>query len=172
MADPLTALSTAASVIAVLQLTAATVSTLYGYGNSVKHASKDRKRIIDQLLMLEQVLNSVHEAVEDASDASVELPTLTKLLKAPEGLPRYRAELDNLKAKVETPNGRSDRLQALIWPLKEGDVKKTLEYLRNFQQLLSSTLNTDHLGVTLGIRTDVKHMRGSVAGLEQARQGL
>ncbi|KAF8507541.1 hypothetical protein JB92DRAFT_2793444 [Gautieria morchelliformis] len=170
MADPLTVLSTAASVIAVLQLTATTVSILYGYGKSVRHASKDRKRIIDQLLMLEPVLNGVREAVEDASDASVELPALTKLLKAPEGLPRYRTELENLKAKLETPKGRSDRLQALIWPLKEGDVKKTLEYLRNFQQLLSSTLNTDHLGVTVEIRTDVKHMRGSVAGLEQARQ--
>ncbi|KAF8512192.1 hypothetical protein JB92DRAFT_2676551, partial [Gautieria morchelliformis] len=148
-----------ASVIAVLQLTAATVNMLYVYGNSVKHASKDRKRIIDQLLMLQQVLNGVREAVEDASDASVELPTLTKLLESPSGLPRYRIELEKLKAKLETPSGRSDRLQALIWPLKEGDVKKTLEYLKNFQQLLSTTLNAGHLGVTVEIRTDVKHIR-------------
>ncbi|KAF8524446.1 hypothetical protein JB92DRAFT_3093811 [Gautieria morchelliformis] len=157
-----------ASVIAVLQLTAATVSTLYGYGKGVKNSSKDRKRIIDQLQILQQVLNGVREAVEDASDASVELPTLTKLLKAPEGLPRYCTELETLKSRLETSRERSGRLQALIWPLKEGDVTKTLDYLRNFQQLLSSTLNTDHLGVTVEIRTDVKHIRGSVAGLEQS----
>jgi hypothetical protein len=95
------------------------------------------------------VLNGVREAVEDAEDACVELPTLTKLLKAPEGLPRYGTELETLKSKLETSRDRSDRVQALIWPLKEAEVKKTLEYLRYFQQLLSSTLNTDHLYVSL-----------------------
>jgi hypothetical protein len=98
---------------------------------------------------LQQVLNGVREAVEDASDESVELPTLTKLLKAPEGLPRYRFELEALNAKLETSCGPSDRSQGLIWPLKEGDVKKTLEYLGHFQQLLNSTLNTDNLHVSL-----------------------
>jgi hypothetical protein len=101
------------------------------------------------LQILQQVLNGVLEALEEASDACVELPTLTKLLKAPDGLPRYRTELETLKSKLETSHERSNRLQALIWPLKEGDVEKTLEYLRNFQQLLSSTLNTDHLYVFL-----------------------
>jgi hypothetical protein len=126
-----------------------TASTLYRCGKGVKDSSKDRKRIINQLQILQQVLNVVREAVEDASDASVELPTLTKLLKAPECLPRYRFELETLKAKLESFCGRSECLQALFWPLKEGDAKKTLEYLRHFQQLLSSTLNTDHWHVSL-----------------------
>ncbi|KAF8516264.1 hypothetical protein JB92DRAFT_3114311 [Gautieria morchelliformis] len=179
MVDPLTVLSTAgesitdktASVIAVLQPTTATINE---YGNGVKHASKDRERFIDELLMLQQVLNSVHEAVEDAS---------SMLLNAPEGLPHYHTEVESLKAKLETLNGHSDRLQELIWPLKEGDIEKMPEYLKNFQQLLSmsATLNTvhfasqdpcaqfctypDHLdrGVSVEISTDVKHMRGSVA---------
>ncbi|KAF8515203.1 hypothetical protein JB92DRAFT_83550 [Gautieria morchelliformis] len=43
------ALGLAASVIAVLQLTGATISACLSYGSGVKNASRDKKIIIDRL---------------------------------------------------------------------------------------------------------------------------
>jgi hypothetical protein len=107
--------------------------------------SQDRKRIIEQLLGLQKALADVQELVEDADNTSVQLPTLSKLVNSPQGLPRYRHEMENLKILLEAPLGRTNGIQALIWPLKEGETRKTLEYLRDFQQLLNSTVNTAHL---------------------------
>jgi hypothetical protein len=133
------------SIIAVLQLTATTLCTLYGYGNSVKNASKDKKRIVQQLMGLQKLLTDVQEVVENAGDASVRLSALKELVTSPQGFTRYHDEVNGLNTKLQTRPGRSDRLQALIWPLKAGEVKKTLEYLKEFQQLLDSTLSTAQL---------------------------
>jgi hypothetical protein len=93
------------------------------------------------------VLDDIREVVEQAANNSVHLPTLRKLIEGPDGIPRYRDEMEKLKKKLEKPLGRSNRLQALIWPLKEADVMRTLEYLKEFQQQLGSILNTYQLYV-------------------------
>jgi hypothetical protein len=137
-----------ASVIAVLQLTTATISTFYSYGTGVKNASKEKKQIIDQLLALQKVLEDVRAlAEEEESKASPRLPALIELFNQSHRLLRCRAELDTLKATLETRGRRTDRMKALIWPFKEGEVKKTLDNLRQFQQLLSSTLSVDQVYV-------------------------
>ncbi|KAF8492135.1 hypothetical protein JB92DRAFT_3147541 [Gautieria morchelliformis] len=64
------ALGLAASIIAVLQLTGATISACYDYGSGVKNASRDKKRIIDQLFGLQKVLESVRRLVEDDETAA------------------------------------------------------------------------------------------------------
>ncbi|KAF8517211.1 hypothetical protein JB92DRAFT_2906739, partial [Gautieria morchelliformis] len=45
-----------------------------------------------------------------------------------------------------------------MWPFKEGEVKKTLDQLRQFQQRLSSTLNIDQTRLTLTIHSRVVGM--------------
>ena len=53
---------------------------------------------------------------------------------------------------------RLNRIQALKWPLKQGDLKKTLDYLKEFQQLLGSTLHVDNTCVTpVELQTDSDH---------------
>lgn len=132
----------------MLQLAAATISACHNYSSGVRNASRDKKKIIDQLFGLQKVLDDVRDLLEDAeANAPSRLPALRELFNKPDGLPRCRAELETLKAKLETRPGRRDRVQALVWPLKEGEVKKTLDYIGQFQQLLSSTLNVDHMHV-------------------------
>jgi uncharacterized protein YdeI (YjbR/CyaY-like superfamily) len=139
-------LSLAASIIAVVDLTRATINACYTYGNRVKSASRDIERIINQLEILQTLLADIQKLAGNATKNSVPLPTLDKL-NVPDALHRYTAELASLKLRL-TRLGRARRLQALLWPLKEGDVKKTLEYLKDFQQLLSSILNIDQLYVS------------------------
>ncbi|KAF8489415.1 hypothetical protein JB92DRAFT_2836085 [Gautieria morchelliformis] len=141
-----------ASIIGVLQLTSATITTCFNYGNGVKNASKDKKKLRDLLMGLQGVLAEVEELVElvdqdtslrsptdDETNASSRLPALSKLLKDPDGLPRCQAEIETLHKKLEA----NRRMQALIWPFKEGEARKSLEYLGQFQQLLSAALNAD-----------------------------
>ena len=134
-----------ASIVALIQLTRTTITTLIQYGIGVKNMTKDKNKTIDQLWSLQKVLEDVQELVEDEqSKGTSRLPGLIELEKA-NGLPSCLSELKGLQAKLETKQGRADRtVQALMWPLKQGEVKKTLDYLGEFQKLLSSVLNIDN----------------------------
>jgi DNA repair exonuclease SbcCD ATPase subunit len=129
----------------------ATISTCYNYGSGVKNASKEKKRIVDQLFGLQHVLEDVRALVQDEdSKTSSRLPALLELLNdSNNGLPRCHAELEKLKAKLEPKSRHTDHIQALIWPFKEGEVKKTLDRLGQFQQRLTSTLSVDQTYVLL-----------------------
>ena len=134
-----------ASFIGLLQLTRVTITTLIQYEVDVKNMQKDKNKIIDQLWSLQKVLEDVQELAEDEErKGTMRLPGLIQLEK-PNGIPSCLSELKILQAKFEIKQGRSERtLQALMWPLKQGEVKKTLDYLQEFQQLLSSALNVDN----------------------------
>lgn len=122
----------------------------YNYGNGVKNASRDKKSIIDQLRGLQKVLEDVGELLEDEeAKPNSRLPALIQLLSNSEGLDHCREELESLKAKLETNGGRRSHVtQALIWPLKERDFKKTLDRLAQFQQSLTLTMNVDQTYVS------------------------
>ena len=103
------------------------------------------------------MLEDVQELVEgEESRGSSRLSTLNEQLNAPNGFPRCRDELERLNSILKAKDGRIDHaVQALKWPLKQTDVKKTLDYLREFQQLLGSTLHVDNMCVTTAeLQTD------------------
>jgi hypothetical protein len=138
----------------VLQLTAATISACYSYKCGVQNASRDKKKVIDQLIGLQKVLDDVRDLIEppDASEDTFppsRLAALVDLLHNPSGLPSCLSELQSLKTKLEPTGQRTDRLRSLIWPLKEAEVKKSLDRLGQFQHLLSLTLNVDQTYVLL-----------------------
>lgn len=117
------------------------MTTCYYYGRSIKNGSKDKKRIYDQLDSLKKVLDDVCQLVEDDNEhATPQLRGMRELLNGPEGLACCLKELECLKTKLEPKGQRSQRMQVLLWPLKEGDVKQTLDYLERFQRSLSLTM--------------------------------
>ncbi|KAF8496923.1 hypothetical protein JB92DRAFT_2671092, partial [Gautieria morchelliformis] len=124
-----------ASVIAVLQLTGTTINACYNYGSSVRNASRDKKRILDQLFGLQKVLETIRRLVEDDETASSRLPALDELLL------RCRDELDSLNAALERDLGRKGPVEALIWPLKESEVRKTLNKLGKLQDSLTTAMD-------------------------------
>ena len=134
-----------ASIVALIELTGTTITTLIQYGIGVKNMTKDKNKIIDRLWSLQKVLEDVQELVEDEqSKGTGRLPGLIELEKS-NGLLRCLSELKGLQAKFETKQGRADRtVQALMWPLKQGEVRKTLDYLGESQKVLSSALNVDN----------------------------
>ncbi|KAF8465176.1 hypothetical protein JB92DRAFT_3136058 [Gautieria morchelliformis] len=156
-----------ASVIAVLQLTAATISACLSYESGVKNASRDKRIIIDRLFGLQKVLETVRRLVEDdETAASSRLPALNELLL------RCGGELGSLNTTLERDLGRKGRMQALIWPLNESEVHQTLDKLGKLQDLLTTSMDIDQTRLTLKIDMQVvilKPEHPADAAADQAR---
>jgi hypothetical protein len=89
------------------------------------------------------MLEAIRRLVEDdEAVAASRLPVLNEMI------PRCRGELDSLNSKLERDLGRKGRMQALIWPLKEGEVNKILEKLAKLQDLLTTAVDVDQTYVT------------------------
>ena len=149
--DPL---SITASIIAVLQATNAVVSVCYDYSCAMKSSSWELPRVIEEVKDLRNVLETLEQLAKKAENADLaakgRLPTL-KLLCNPEGLlAMCLRELQELKEKLDPPgwsgqvgSKRRAFIQALSWPLKEDDTKKTLEKIGRLKATLNLALTVD-----------------------------
>jgi len=161
--DPL---SITASLIAVLQIGGTVISALYEYRKGVKHASKDAAKIIDELNSLRIVLESllsVAEKEESATERSSRLSTIQQLAKPNGELERCKANLVFLNAKLQPESGWKTLKQALVWPLKEAEVKNTLDDIQRSKSTLHFALSTDEAVVTLEIHDGVKYLTEQLA---------
>jgi hypothetical protein len=135
-----------ASLIAVLQITASVINVCYVYQSGVRNAPRDLNRITDQLVGLRSVLESLLKlAQSEDGTGSPRLLTL-KLLNGPDGpLPKCEAELKHLKEKLEPANSGWRKFgQAVTWPLKEGEVRVTLDHIERTKGILHLGLTADH----------------------------
>ncbi|KAI0112386.1 hypothetical protein GGR51DRAFT_546978 [Nemania sp. FL0031] len=154
--DPL---SLSASIIAVLQATNAVISFCYNYRAAAKSASWELPRVIEQVKSLRNVLETLEGLTSDTKgtdpDAVSRLQTLQQLCKPKTGnegglLAMCLEELHSLQKKLAPPgwagpvgSKRMALVQALKWPLKESDTKKTLDNIGRYRDTLSLALMTD-----------------------------
>lgn len=140
MGDPL---STAASIIAVLQLT----SSVIKYINTAKGANKDRKSLRDEIRACEDILNQLKDNADDTDDEEYEAwQKKIKALEAP-GAPlgRLKTALNSVDAKLRPK--RDTRTQkavdSLKWPFKEKEVSDMLAAIEREKALLLLALQND-----------------------------
>ncbi|KAF8511864.1 hypothetical protein JB92DRAFT_352464 [Gautieria morchelliformis] len=144
-------LSLAANVISVLQFTSTALGKCYCYASPARDASRDQKRVIDQLSGLLKVLEDVYQLVDHGETGEPSgLLALTGLLNNPLGFPCCRSELESLGTVLGIEPGRGGHTQALTWPLKEADVNRTLSKLSQFQDLLATALDVDQRYLSVG----------------------
>jgi hypothetical protein len=135
-----------ASIIAVLQLTSSVMSTCYIYQSGVRDAAKNARKMNEYLVGLRSVLEQVDKLIQDPSGFRF---SRLELLSARDGpLMRCKAELDDLISKLEPKTGWREKIRSLTWPLQEGDMKRSLEHLENFRELLRIAMEADHLYVS------------------------
>ena len=148
-----------ASVIAVLQLTSSVISTCYIYQSGVRDAAKNARKLNEYLVGMRSVLEQVDKLIQDPSE--FRFSNLERLSAQDGPLMRCKSELDDLKIKLEPKAGWKEKIRSLTWPLKEGDMKKSLEHLENLRELLRIAMEADHLYVCLVAtflwRTDVSN---------------
>jgi hypothetical protein len=134
-----------ASVIAVLQLTASVINVCYVYQDGVRNAPRDLNRITDQLVGLRAVLENLLKLAQTEDSAGCPRLSTLKLLTAPDGpLPKCETELKRLKEKLEPATGGWRKFgQAVTWPLKEGEVRVTLDHIERTKVILHLALTAD-----------------------------
>ena len=141
-----------ASVITVLQATHAILSVCYDYSSAVGNSSWELRRVTKEVKSLRDVLETLEKLAEGAGPAAeTQLPTLKRLCEPKEGhLAMCLVELKTLEKKLAplscTEQAGSKRraiIQALGWPLREGDTKKTLKNISRFRAILNLAITAD-----------------------------
>jgi hypothetical protein len=91
----------------------------------------------DQLIALRNVLEELHKLIQDQSGSRLDL----KQLDGP--LARCKTDLDDLEAKLKPKGWKA----SLMWPLKERDMKKTIDNLSGIRDSVSVVLQGIHMYV-------------------------
>jgi hypothetical protein len=136
--DPL---SITGTLIAVLQVTTSVISTCYDYRSSVASASREVLQITESLNSLKDVLESLLRLIETTQ--SGELSTVELLAKDGGTLQSCQAELERLKGKLEPEKGWRKLRNSLVWPLKEGEMRRALEELERWKSTIQLALSAD-----------------------------
>ncbi|CAJ0548883.1 Ff.00g024960.m01.CDS01 [Fusarium sp. VM40] len=141
MSDPL---SIAASVIALLQLTA----TATQYLKDVKHGSADRLRLRDELRSTACLLEMLKDRVEDADDASETEETLKpgsiRALAEPDGpLSLFGQILQEIITKLEPQASLRRLAKPFTWPFDKKDISEMLNSLERLKSHFSLIMQND-----------------------------
>ena len=158
-----------ASIITVIQVTARVVSVCYDYQSGIRHSSKDIVNITHELQSLRNILERLADLAQSEDDlTSVALPTLDLLNASGGPLEICEAELKQLEVKLAPARGRFKQVgRAVMWPLTEKDVQKTLAMLARQRGLLQLALTADQTTMTLAIKTATSRTEGNLKALTQ-----
>jgi hypothetical protein len=136
--DPL---SITGTLIAVVQITTSLISICYDYRSGVNSSSREVLQITESLNSLKDVLESILRLIETTKVG--ELSTVELLAKDGGTLQSCQTELERLRAKLEPEKGWRKLRNSLIWPLKEGEMRRALEALERWKSTMQLALSAD-----------------------------
>ena len=159
-----------ASIITAIQITATVVSICYDYQRSTRHYSKDVIKITHELQSLRNVLERLADIANPQDDSkSVALPTLDALDASGGPLEICKVQLKQLELKLVPAEGRLKQVgRALMWPLKEKDVQKTLAILARQRGLFQLALTADQTTLILAIKNVATRSEETLITLTQS----
>ncbi|KAF2681098.1 hypothetical protein K458DRAFT_392325 [Lentithecium fluviatile CBS 122367] len=139
-------LSGAASVIAVVDISAKVASLCYQYSVEVKHAKSDIERLYRKVNDTKTILKKLQQLLEKQDES--QLPTTRtlsdSLQKCFQELTKLEATLQaNLKPSSFRKAMKPLGLRALKWPFKSKDVEKTVQNLEKYGHTFSLALQVD-----------------------------
>ncbi|KAI1823237.1 vegetative incompatibility protein HET-E-1 [Xylaria intraflava] len=143
MAD---ALSVAANVVAVIELSAKVIAQCLQYSRGVQHAKEDIERVNKEVTSWETVTNELRTLLDG--------PHGTKLRasqKLRDALENGRALLQNLHDKL-TPRRRHkilDGLRSLKWPFDSKEINQIILDLNSYIRPITTTLQVDQTNTML-----------------------
>ncbi|KAH6883946.1 vegetative incompatibility protein HET-E-1 [Thelonectria olida] len=144
----------AASVIAVLDLSAKVASLCFQYSNAVKNAKSDIERLLAELDTLEITLKGARQLLESPNGAR--LQTSQRLRNVLRGCSSQLTELQTkLERKLNTGATRKEMsrlgVRALKWPFESRDVDNIITTLARCRETLIATLTIDQTSEVLYI---------------------
>lgn len=137
-------LSGAASLIAVIEISAKIASLCFQYSAAVKDAKKDIERLQRKIVDLKNVLGGVNQLLDIDGRDKTGLSTVQKLAGSLKdcslGLEALKTRLD--PGKSRTAMGRLG-LRALKWPFTSKEVDKIIVDLERYEQIFVLALQVD-----------------------------
>jgi ankyrin repeat protein len=134
--DPL---SMSASIIAVLQLTEEVVK----YITSAVGATKERKRLRDELRACRNTLQDIKDEADDSEEGKDWTKTV-EALEAPGGpLGRLWAALCKIESKLKPKKGIGKALANLAWPFTEKEIKEIYATIEREKSLLALAMENN-----------------------------
>ena len=152
MADPL---STIASLIAVVQLTTAIISTCYDYRRGVKGASDSVMWLADEVKSLRDVFERLIKLVDDHPS---QLHSVEPLTYKNGPLSKCSEELFGLQNKLKPASRWKALGRALKWPLSEPELSKVLSRLDRVKSTINMGLSIDQMYVSLSLPVYEYHL--------------
>ncbi|KAF2814318.1 uncharacterized protein BDZ99DRAFT_567968, partial [Mytilinidion resinicola] len=144
-------LSGAASVIAVVDISAKVASLCFQYSVAVKHAKRDIRRLQQKVTNIKNVLEELQQLVDKQGS---QLPSTHKLLESLKECHQQLQDLeDKLKANLE-PSGRQKVMsklgfRALKWPFTSKEVEQTVQNFEKYGHTFTLALQVDQTGLIL-----------------------
>jgi hypothetical protein len=141
MADPL---SISASITAVLQLS----GKLIEYLNSVKGASEDRQRLLNEITSISGLLYFLKDRAAQSQSGDSWSSTLKSLSRPKGALEQFKFALQRLTLKLAPVVGWWNAGNAVAWPFQKVEVKEILASIERYKSLFSLALQNDHMCVS------------------------
>jgi hypothetical protein len=136
------AVSSAASVIAVIQLTGSLVELCGGYIREVKDAREEIRTLQRVIIGLQGTLQDLQNILQ--SNNGMALPTSSRLIS---NIADCLSDLRALETKLDPGNGkrlmRKMGLRALKWPLKRTEVEGVAKNLERYKSSFLLSLQVD-----------------------------
>jgi hypothetical protein len=136
-------LSGAASVIAVIDISAKIGSLCFQYSMAVKDAKNDIERVQRKVGDITHILETIKQLLDNQD--KTRLSTTQSLF---DSLRQCLQDLKDVKVKLEPGKGRKTMsrigLRALRWPFTSKQVEKIVSTLDGYKQTFMSALEVDH----------------------------
>jgi len=140
-------LSGAASVIAVINISAKIFELCQTYVSAVKEARKDIQRLRDGVTSLQDVLTDVRDLAEDSSLSRRSVFSCINQHNGP--VQQCERDLRQLVVQLEPGEGegkmRRFGLRALKWPFSSKDIDKRLHIINDHKATFTLALTSDNL---------------------------
>lgn len=137
-------LSGAASVVAVIDISAKITSLCFQYSVAVKNAKKDIERLQRKVSDIENILGEIKQLL-DGRDKTL----LSATRKLSGSLEQCFQQLVKLKTQLEPGKTRKAMSQfgvrALKWPFTSEEVEKLVANLERYEQTYTLALQTDQM---------------------------
>ncbi|KAF3918254.1 Ankyrin-1 [Orbilia brochopaga] len=143
--DPL---STTASIIAVLQI----ASDVVKYIVTAKGATKERRRLREEIFACESVLLQLQDHIDDADGGGIWWEKIKALEGPNTPLHRLWAAFEIIKTKLEPKRGLNKALSVLKWPFNEEETEKFILIVQRELSLLQLSLTMTCRDLILAVR--------------------
>ncbi|KAF7557074.1 hypothetical protein G7Z17_g893 [Cylindrodendrum hubeiense] len=136
MADPL---STAASIIAVVQLS----TQIVGYIVGVTGATKERRRLREEIIACESILLQIHDHCDESEGETQWWEKIMALEGQSTPLYRLSVTMNVIKTKLEPRKGSRKALSSLKWPFDEKEIDQLISAIQREKRLLQLALKKE-----------------------------